>query len=51
MDLVAREATAWETFPEALQKVTADDVQRVAQTYLVERQRTTGWFVPDNGAQ
>ncbi|HEY2593159.1 MAG TPA: insulinase family protein, partial [Chloroflexota bacterium] len=50
MDLVARDAAAWETFPEALQRVTAEDVQRVAQTYLVERQRTTGWFVPDNEA-
>ena len=39
---------AWETFPEALQSVTSEDVQRVARTYLVERQRTTGWFVPDN---
>jgi zinc protease len=48
MDLVARDPAAWETFPEALQLVTPDDVQRVAQTYLVERQRTTGWFVPDN---
>src|SRR6185503_996299 len=43
MDLVAREPAAWETFPEALQKVTSEDVQRVASTYLVERQRTAGW--------
>ncbi len=50
MDLVAHQAGAWETFPEALQSVTPEDVQRVAQTYLVERQRTTGWFVPDNEA-
>jgi zinc protease len=48
MDLVAHDAAAWETFPEALQAVTAQDVQRVAQTHLTERQRTTGWFVPDN---
>jgi zinc protease len=47
MDLVARDAAAWETFPEALQHVTAEDVQRVATSYLVERQRTVGWFVPD----
>jgi len=26
--------------------VTAADVQRVAQTYLVETNRTVGWFVP-----
>ena len=48
MDLVARGAAAWETFPEALQNVTSDDVQRVASKYLVEQQRTTGWFVPQN---
>jgi len=47
MDLVARDAAAWETFPEALQAVKAEDVQRVAATYLQERQRTVGWFVPD----
>src|SRR5207253_2648400 len=48
MDLVARDPAAWQTFPEALQKVTPDDVQRVASTYLVEHERTTGWFVPQN---
>jgi zinc protease len=50
MDLVARDPAAWQTFPEALQGVTADDVQRVASKYLVEQHRTTGWFIPDNGA-
>src|SRR5205085_8219982 len=52
MDLVARDPAAWRTFPEALQQVTADDVQRVARTYLVPEQRTTGWFLPtsSNGA-
>ena len=49
MDLVAHDAAAWQTFPEALQQVTADDVQRVASTYLVEHQRTVGWFIPHNG--
>jgi zinc protease len=49
MDLVARDAAAWQTFPEALQSVTSDDVQRVASTYLVDDQRTTGWFVPQDG--
>jgi zinc protease len=49
MDLVARDPAAWDTFPEALQHVTAEDVQRVASTYLVERQRTVGSFFPDNG--
>jgi zinc protease len=46
MDLVARDPGGWQTFPEALQNVTSDDVQRVASTYLVEQQRTTGWFNP-----
>ena len=49
MDLVARDPAAWRTFPEALQQVTAADVQRVASTYLVEQQRTAGWFIPQNG--
>jgi zinc protease len=50
MDLVARNAAAWQTFPEALQRVTSEDVQRVATTYLGEQQQITGWFVPHNGA-
>jgi zinc protease len=49
MDLVARDAAAWQAFPEALQKVTAADVQRVALRYLVDRQRTVGTFIPDDG--
>jgi zinc protease len=47
MDLVARDAAGWQTFPQALQAVTAEDVRRVASTYLLERQRTVGWFVPE----
>jgi zinc protease len=47
MDLVARDAAAWESFPQALQQVTSEDVQRVARTYLNERNRTVGWFVPE----
>lgn len=34
------------TFLDDLAAVTAEDVQRVAQTYLVETNRTVGWFVP-----
>jgi zinc protease len=49
MDLVAGNAAGWETFPAALQSVTPEDVQRVANTYLLDKQRTTGWFLPDNG--
>src|SRR3984893_5482828 len=50
MDLVAGDAAAWETFPAALQSVTPDDVQRIANTYLVDKQRTTGWFLPETEA-
>jgi len=49
MDLVAHDPAAWQTFPDALQEVTEEDVQRVAKTYLVDNQRTVGWFIPDNG--
>jgi zinc protease len=46
MDLVARDPAGWETFPARLQAVTSDDLQRVAQRYLTEQNRTVGWFVP-----
>jgi zinc protease len=46
MDLVANDPAAWETFPAALQQITSDDLQRIAKTYLVDDQRTVGWFVP-----
>jgi zinc protease len=38
------------TFLEDLTTVTADDVWRVARTYLVETNRTVGWFVPTGPA-
>jgi len=38
--------TLYVTFDEAIQRVTPADVQRVAQTYLIEDRSTTGWFVP-----
>jgi zinc protease len=49
MDLVANDASAWANFPAALQLISSDDVQRVAQTYLKDDQRTVGWFVPTEG--
>jgi zinc protease len=49
MDLVAHDPAAWQSFPEALQQVTPEDLQRVATQYLVESQRTVGWFIPDEG--
>ncbi|GAC1318386.1 MAG: pitrilysin family protein [Chloroflexota bacterium] len=50
MDLVARDAAQWETFPRALQDVTPEDIQRVAANYLTEAHRTTGWFIPDHSS-
>lgn len=38
----------YDTFLENLEKVTKDDVQRVAKKYLSESNRTVGWFVPTN---
>lgn len=38
----------YETFLENLEKVSKDDVQRVAKRYLAESNRTVGWFVPTN---
>lgn len=38
----------YETFLENLENVSKDDVQRVAQKYLAETNRTIGWFVPTN---
>jgi zinc protease len=38
--------TTFYTFDDAVKKVTAADVQRVAQKYFNVDQSTTGWFVP-----
>ena len=37
--------TRFITHPQALQKVTVEDVRRVARTYLIEDHSTVGWFV------
>jgi zinc protease len=39
--------TRFATFLDDLGAVSAADVQRVAQTYFVETNRTVGWFVPE----
>jgi zinc protease len=46
------EATAgdyhwYESTVEKLNKVTLDDLERVAQTYLVKENRTVGWYQPE----
>ena len=33
-----------------IDRVTADDVLRVAATYFIEKNRTTGWYLPEPGA-
>jgi zinc protease len=38
--------TYYVTFADNIRKVTAADVKRVMETYFVEDQSTTGWFVP-----
>lgn len=38
--------TLYVTLEDAIRKVTAADVKRVAETYLNEDQSTTGWFIP-----
>lgn len=44
--IAAGDWTLYVTGEEALKKVTAADVKRVAETYFVEEKRTTGWFIP-----
>ncbi|MDR5709279.1 MAG: pitrilysin family protein [Armatimonadota bacterium] len=33
--------------PERLERVTPEEVQRVARTYLVKKTRTVGWYLPE----
>jgi zinc protease len=40
--------TLYVRFVDAVERVSAADVQRVAKTYLNEDKSTTGWFVPTN---
>ena len=46
--VVAPDRTPEELLEDML-AVTPDDLRRVANTWLVERQRTTGWLIPTNG--
>jgi len=45
-DIAVGDWTGYVTLPEKIKAVTAADVDRVAKTYLVDDQSTTGWFVP-----
>ena len=44
--IAAGDWTLYVTEDDALKKVTAADVKRVANTYFQENKRTTGWFIP-----
>jgi zinc protease len=46
--IAAGDWTLFYRIEDATSKVTAADVQRVAQKYLNEDQSTTGWFIPTN---
>ncbi|MBQ4913627.1 insulinase family protein [Maribacter sp. MMG018] len=48
--IAAGDWTDYVTNTEKLAKVTAEDVKRVAATYLLENQSTTGYFVADTGS-
>jgi zinc protease len=41
----------YDTFLENLEKVSEQDIQRVAAKYLAEMNRTVGWFMPTNPNQ
>ena len=45
-DIAAGDWTLYVTLPEAVKKVTAADVKRVAGLYLDVNKSVTGWFVP-----
>ena len=40
----------FETYVDDLMRVEPEDITRVAKTYLVENNRTVGWFLPTPGA-
>jgi zinc protease len=40
-----------ESYLDTLASVTAEDVRRVAETYLDPTRRTVGWYVPTNDGQ
>lgn len=45
--IAAGDWTLYTTYLDRIDRVTRDDVQRVAREYLVEDGRTVGWYVPE----
>src|SRR6476661_2190457 len=48
--IAAGDWSLYYTLEDAVKKVTAADVQRVAKKFFTEDQRTTGWYLPRNEA-
>ncbi len=48
LDIVAS-YKMYDTFLENLEKVSKDDIRRVASKYLAETNRVVGWFIPTSG--
>jgi len=44
--IAAGDWTLYYKLDEAVSKITVADIQRVANTYLLENRSTTGWFIP-----
>ncbi len=47
---IASTHKVYDQFVTNLERVTKEDIRRVAEKYLVETNRTVGWFVPTDGA-
>ena len=45
--IAAGDWTLYTTYLDRIDRVTKDDVQRVAQEYLVDAKRTVGWYIPE----
>ena len=47
---MAQSWRTFETYVDDLMRVEPEDITRVAKTYLTDRNRTVGWFLPTPGA-
>ncbi|MBN1301207.1 MAG: insulinase family protein [Melioribacteraceae bacterium] len=43
--------TFYVNYPDNIKKVTPEDVKRVVEQYFIEKNRTTGYFIPKSSAQ